>query len=140
LLCKNPDGTHTIIDLKISKPAEEKMGKYKTQLGAYKFALENSSVGENYKISRLALLIFYPEKATFDARGAIIDFPAKWMEIPIDDQGFLNFAQEINNLLEGEPPFESDTCGLCKYRHDGESVAHICRKPEKTDNVDEIHF
>ncbi len=125
LLCDNGDGTHTIVDLKVSKPDVGKIDKYKTQLGSYKYALEHPADGERLKISKLALLIFYPEKVSFDERGAVIDFPAKWLEIPIDDKAFLNFIREIDKLLAGDAPTESETCKLCKYRHEGENITNI---------------
>lgn len=124
LLCENGDGTHTLVDLKISKPDVGKVEKYKTQLGAYKFALENPQSGESKKISKLALLIFYPEKAAYNARGAVIDFPAKWLEIPVDEMRFMSFIMEVDKLLSGDAPTESDTCNLCKYRHHGEIISH----------------
>ena len=79
LLVKNNDGTHILIDLKISQPAEDKIEKYKTQLGAYKFALENPASGEPIKITRLGLLIFYPDTVTFENGIAKIDFPPKFV-------------------------------------------------------------
>lgn len=139
LLCDNGDGTHTIIDLKISKPEIEKIDKYKTQLGSYKYALEHAEVGENLKISRLALLIFYPESVKFDEGGAIMDLPAKWFEIPIDDEGFVGFMEEIDQLLAGPAPAESETCGLCQYRHSGEEIAHHLAHNQKT-KVEELPF
>lgn len=124
LLCDNGDGTHTVVDLKISKPEVDKIEKYKTQLGAYKYALENAEGQENIKVSKLALLIFYPESVKFGDVGAIMDFPAKWLEIPIDDKAFVLFMGEIDRLLAGPAPAESETCGLCKYRHLGEEITH----------------
>ena len=124
LLCDNTDDTYTVVDLKISKPEIDKIDKYKTQLGAYKYALENSQEGSDIKITKLALLIFYPESVSFSASGALMDFPAKWFEIPIDDKGFVSFMGEVDQLLAGPAPKESETCNLCKYRHHGEEIAH----------------
>lgn len=124
LLADNGDGTHTLIDLKISKPDVEKIDKYKTQLYSYKYALENPQEGDSYKISKMALLIFYPESATFDDDGALIKFPAKWFEIPIDEEGFMKFIKEVDDLLAGDPPAEEDGCKLCQYRHKGEYISH----------------
>jgi len=139
LLCDNGDGTHTIVDLKISKPEIDKIDKYKTQLGAYKYALEHAAEGTSYKITKLALLIFYPESVKFDDRGAVMDFPAKWLEIPVDDAGFMTFMKEIDKLLFGDAPAESTTCGLCKYRHQGETIAHHINNG-KIENSDEAPF
>ena len=88
LLVKNPNATHTLVDLKISEPGEDKIEKYKTQLGAYKFALENPKEGKAYKITKIGLLIFYPDKVVFENGTALLDFPPKWLEIPIDEENF----------------------------------------------------
>src|SRR3989344_4282637 len=60
LLVKNSDETFTIVDLKISKPSDGKAEMYQSQLWSYKYALENPDEGDPLKISKLALLIFYP--------------------------------------------------------------------------------
>ena len=86
LLVKNPDGTHTLVDLKLSQPGEDKIEKYKTQLAAYKFALENPKLGEPVKITRLGLLIFYPDTVEFKNDAAFLKFPPKWLEVPIDEE------------------------------------------------------
>lgn len=116
LLVKNQDGTHILVDLKISQPGEDKIEKYKTQLGAYKFALENPKMGNSIKTTKLALLILYPDKATFENGVTVLDFPHTWLEVPIDDASFLKFAKEVNELLAGPMPEESETCIWCIYR------------------------
>lgn len=130
LLVKKKDGTYILVDLKISQPGDDKVTKYKTQLGAYKFALENPAHGTPIKITGLALLIFYPEKASFENGDAILTFPPKWLEVSIDDKGFLEFAKEIDLLLEGDLPPEGKDCKWCKYRHVGDEIAH---KPVQED-------
>ncbi|MBM2821136.1 MAG: 1 protein [Candidatus Berkelbacteria bacterium] len=124
LLVKNSDGTHTLIDLKISQPAVDKIEKYKTQIGAYKFALENPASSEPIKISKVGLLIFYPDTVKFQKGIAKIDFPPKWLEIPCDDTGFLRFAKEVDALLSGPLPAECEDCKWCKYRHVGEQLTY----------------
>jgi len=124
LLVKNPDGTYTIVDLKLSQADESKIEKYKSQLGAYKFALENPTKSEPIKISRTALLIFYPESVEFVDKTLKVHFPPKWLDIPLDDHAFLSFMTEIDELLSGPTPEEGETCEWCKYRHLGESFAH----------------
>lgn len=125
LLVKKKDGTYILVDLKISKPNEDKIDKYKTQLSAYKFALENPAFGKPIKITELALLIFYPDNVEFKKDSVKFEFPPIWMNIPIDDKAFLKFADEVENLLSGPPPDEGENCGWCKYRHKGEQIAHI---------------
>ena len=125
LLVKKKDGTYILVDLKISKPDEDKIDKYKTQLGSYKFALEHPSYGEPVKITEIALLIFYPDNAEFKNDSVKFEFPPIWMNIPIDDKGFLKFAGEIEKLISGSPPPEGENCGWCEYRHKGEEISHI---------------
>lgn len=131
LLVENPDGTHTLVDLKISQPQEDKIDKYKTQLAAYKFALENPKQGEARKITRVALLIFYPDKVSFENGTAKLDFPPKWFEVPIDEKGFFEFMKSIDTLLAGPLPEECDTCKWCQYRHIGEKLTHKKRPDQK---------
>ncbi len=130
LLVKNGDGTHTLVDLKISQPAEDKIEKYKTQLGAYKFALENPSSGESLKITKLGLLIFYPDMVKFKNGIAKVDFPPKWLEIPCDEAHFLRFAKIIDDLLSGPLPAEAEDCKWCKYRHVGDQITHGHQSPD----------
>ena len=58
LLAEKSDGSFVLVDLKISQPHDDKVDIYKSQLGAYKFALENPARGKGMKISQLGLLIF----------------------------------------------------------------------------------
>jgi CRISPR/Cas system-associated exonuclease Cas4 (RecB family) len=115
LLCKNPDSTYTLVDLKISIPDEEKIEKYKTQLTAYKFSMENPAQEKPIKITRMGLLIFYPDTLSFENNTVDINFPPKWMEIPADDKGFITFIKEVDDLLNGPIPEENPDCGFCKY-------------------------
>ena len=124
LLVKENEGSFTLVDLKISQPDEGKIDKYRTQLSAYKFALENPANGESIKITRLGLLIFYPDTVTFENGLARLDFPPKWLEIECDEDGFLNFAKEVDKLLSGPLPAEDPNCKWCAYRHMGEEKIH----------------
>lgn len=124
LLAKNSDGSHTLVDLKISQPGEDKIEKYKSQLTAYKFALENPKSGAPIKTTKLGLLIFYPEVVSFENETAKVDFPPKWLGIPVDEKGFLTFIKSVDKLLSGPMPEESKTCKWCQYRHLGETLSH----------------
>lgn len=126
LLVKNPDpdGGFTLVDLKISQASEDKIEKYKTQLNAYKFALANPKIGEPINITRLALLVFYPDTVSFENGIAKLDFPPKWLEVPIDQEGFSKFMETIDELLSGPLPEESKECKWCQYRYLGEKLAH----------------
>lgn len=130
LLVHQSDGTYLIVDLKISSPNEEKIAKYRTQLEAYKYALENPGWGEPKKLANMGLLVLYPDKARFENGEALLSFPPTWMEVPHDDDGFVKFISEISMLLEGPMPSETATCLWCKYRHLGEKLSH-----PKTDDI-----
>lgn len=124
LLVKQPDDSYLLVDLKISQPHEDKIDKYKTQLGAYKFALGNPIRGQGINITRLGLLIFYPENVSFVDGEALLHFPPKWLEVPVDEQNFLTFAKQVDQLLSGPTPPESKSCKWCQYRHVGDTLAH----------------
>ena len=124
LLVENPDGTHTIVDLKISKPSDEKSDMYKSQLWSYKYALENPQDGEPLNITKLALLIFYPESVRFEDGSAKLSFPPQWIEVEHDHDGFTGLMKEVDALLAGPVPAECDTCQWCQYRHIGDQFSH----------------
>jgi len=124
LLVKQKDNTYLIIDFKISQPTEEKIAKYQTQLQAYHYAFENPARGIPKEITKLGLVIMYPDKTKFENGKAVIDFPPQWLEVDIKKDSFLEFIGEINDLLEGEVPAENPNCSWCKYRHLGEKASH----------------
>jgi len=124
LLVDLPNGTQMLVDLKISQPHEDKIDKYQTQLTAYKFALENPVYGKAAKITRMGLLVFYPDEVSITEDSVLLHFPPKWLEVPIDDAGFLTFTKEVDKLLAGPPPQEGKECKWCKYRHLGDTWAH----------------
>lgn len=116
LLCKNQNSTYTLIDLKISQPDEGKIDKYKTQLTSYKFAMENPKSSPPIKITKMGLLVFYPNTVAFENGSARIDFPPKWLEIPADENSFLGFIREVDNLLAGPIPADNPDCKWCNYK------------------------
>ena len=136
LLVEKEDKTHMLIDLKISQAGEDKIVKYQTQLNAYKFALENPKSGKPFNITKMGLLVFYPENVSFKNGEALLHFPPKWLEVPLDQSGFIKFAGEIDKLLSGEVPPESKSCKWCQYRHVGETLSHLDEEPFQ----DEIPF
>lgn len=117
LLVRQPDNTYMLVDLKISQPSEDKAEKYKTQLAAYHYALENPKQGKAINLTKMGLLVFYPDAVSFKSGKASLDFPPKWLEVPIDEKGFLDFIEGVDKLLDGPIPKEGDTCKWCEYRH-----------------------
>lgn len=124
LLVRQPDNTYLIVDFKISQPSEEKTAKYQTQLQAYHYAFEHPAEGEAKNITKMGLIIMYPDKTKFENGRAIMDFPPKWLEIDIKKDSFLQFMAQVSSLLEGPTPPENPDCQWCKYRHLGESLSH----------------
>lgn len=124
LLVRQPDGTSLIVDFKISQPSEEKIAKYQMQLQAYHYAFEHPSRGESKSITKMGLIIMYPDQTRFENGRAIVDFPPQWVEIDIKKDSFLQFIAEVSSLLEGPTPPENPNCQWCKYRHLGEALAH----------------
>lgn len=118
LLTRFDDGTHGVIDLKITEPKSEDLYKFSNQLHAYKFALENplDGVRKIDKISKLGLLILSP--GSVEIRDMEIRFNAQpiWHEIKEDMQGFYDFIGEVVDLLEGDVPEVTHTCKWCQYR------------------------
>jgi len=135
LLMENPDKTFTLIDLKISLADIGKIDKYKTQLNSYKFALENTETGDSIKITKLGLLIFYPDEVLYKDNNAFVSFPPKWLEVPLDTEGFVIFAQEIDRLLSGKAPNEGAACKWCEYRHLGDTITHTESRNEKDKTI-----
>jgi len=130
LLILRPDGTHALVDLKISQPHQDKIEKYQTQLAAYQFALEHPATGKPLTISQIGLLIFYPDTLSFTSGSALVNFPPQWLEVPQDQAGFLTFARNVDQLLSGPLPDESPDCKWCQYRHLGDKLAHINQAEE----------
>lgn len=124
LLVRQNDGSYMLIDLKITPALEEKITKYSTQLHAYKYAFEHPQSGDPIEVSRMGLLTLYPEDASFVDGHAIVHFPPKWLEVPIDNEAFFTFIGEVNALLTGPIPEENHNCKWCQYRHFGEKSTH----------------
>lgn len=124
LLVKQPDETYLIVDFKISQPSDEKIAKYQTQLQAYHYAFEHPAHGAPKNITKLGLIIMYPDQVTFADGQASLTFPPQWLEIDIKKDSFLKFIADVSSLLEGPTPPENPNCQWCKYRHLGETLAH----------------
>lgn len=125
LLVKQADGTYLIVDFKISDPSEEKIAKYQTQLQAYHYAFEHPASGEAKQITKLGLIVMYPDRVKFANGEVFLSFPPKWLEIGIKREDFVNFIQGIQTLIDGPVPAENPNCKWCEFRHHGEKYAHL---------------
>lgn len=128
LLVKQMDGTYIVVDFKITSPNEEKIAKYQTQLQAYHYAFEFPEKDEPKQITKLGLVIMYPDRVHLENNQAILNFPPKWLEIDIKRENFLKFMENISKLLEGPTPPENSNCKWCEYRHYGEKYAHLFKE------------
>ena len=125
LIVKQKDGTYIIVDFKITSPDDDKVTKYQTQLQAYHYAFEFPEKGEPKVITKLGLIVVYPDKVFLKKGQAILCFPPKWLEIEIKKENFLKFMKEVNDLLEEPTPPENPDCKWCEFRHHGEKYAHL---------------
>jgi len=128
LLVKQPDNSYLIVDFKISEPHEDKISKYRSQLQSYHYAFENPVHGESKEITKLGLIIMYPDKVEFKDEQAFISFPPRWLEIELKKDSFLEFMKEVHSLLDGPTPPENPSCKWCDYRHYGEKYSHLFKK------------
>lgn len=128
LLVKQPDGMYLIVDFKITEADDNKAAKYQTQLQAYHYAFEHPKVGEPKEITKLGLIVMYPDRVAFSKGEAFLSFPPKWLEIDCKKDSFLEFAREVDALLQGPTPSENPDCKWCQYRHYGEKYAHLFAK------------
>lgn len=124
LLVRQSDGTYIVVDFKISQPSEEKVTKYQTQLQAYHYAFSHPVEGKIKNVTKLGLIILYPDKVRFENGHAHFNFPPTWMEVAINHDKFLEFLRGIEALLTGPLPPENPACQWCKYRHLGERRSH----------------
>ncbi len=123
LLVRFDDGTHGVIDVKITNSKDEDLNKFDRQLHAYKYALENPVEKDPINISKIGLLIVSP--TDIKPHEGHIYYKAKplWKNIPINMNNFYSFINEVENLLNGPIPEPSKTCPWCQYKHGDDSCA-----------------
>ena len=113
------DKTYGVIDFKTGNPDSESSAMYSRQLQAYAYALEHPALNSLNlaPITRLGLLYFHPdgisqnnlERLSYDAN-------ITWVEVNNDEEIFLQFVEEVLNVLESpEPPECSPECRWCGY-------------------------
>jgi len=116
VLTKLSDGTYSVIDFKITKPNEEQIKKFSSQLHAYKYALENPMEGQPIKVSKIGLVSISPDSIEHKNGQFIFTTSPKWHPIDEDMDGFLGFISDVSKVLNGDLPEPSSTCRLCTYR------------------------
>lgn len=117
ILSKLDDGTYSVIDFKISKPDEDQVRKFSSQLHAYKFALENPDTGKPpVKVSKMGLITVSPEAIEFKKGKVTFTTKPKWHPIEENMDNFFKLIDDISKVLDGDLPPVSATCKLCNYR------------------------
>jgi hypothetical protein len=124
ILVLQPDGSYLLVDFKLSNPSDDKVSKYQTQLQAYHYAFLHPAHGEVKNITKMGLIVIYPDQVKLIDGSAHLTFPPKWMEVEINTGKFLEFINTVSTLLEGPTPPENQNCQWCKYRHLGEALSH----------------
>jgi hypothetical protein len=114
------DGSFAVVDFKTTKPKEEHVRFYSRQLNAYSYALENPGPGKFAlsPISRMGLLCVEPVSMNRTGDGKLAyTGNVTWVECPKDDNSFLNFIDNVLEVLDfPEPPEANPNCGFCSYR------------------------
>lgn len=114
------DGSYGVVDFKTSEAKQEHVEFYGRQLQAYAFALQHPAPGKLHlsPVSRLGLLYFQPRDMTeIPADALSLNGPTKWVDIPPDEVRFMDFMQEVLDMLsQPEPPAANPKCAFCAYR------------------------
>lgn len=117
LLVKFSDGTHGVIDAKMTDARDESLNLFERQLHAYKYAFENPEEEEPMEISRVGLLLLSPTAVKFNKGHFYYQAKPVYKEIALDMDKFFGFIGEIESVLDAEVPKPSHSCDWCKYKH-----------------------
>ncbi len=114
------DGSYGVVDYKTSDAKKEHAEFYSVQLSAYAYALENPAPkGLSLRpVSRLGLFIVTPDRFERSAGNEMVFVNrTTWVDVPRDDDKFLNLISEVLSVVEKDhPPESSQGCPLCSYR------------------------
>lgn len=114
------DNSFGVIDFKTSQVKPEHVSNYARQLHAYAYALENPAEGRFglNPVSKLGLLMFEPSLFSNASGGtASLSGSLTWVELPRDDNAFLDFLADVLAVLDQPlPPDPSPSCQWCEYR------------------------
>ncbi len=113
------DGSYGVIDFKTGNPSKESANLYRRQLQAYAYALEHPAPKALAlsPVTKLGLLYFYPsEVSQHNIEKLFYEAEITWIEIEKDEQGFLNFIDNVLDVLElPKAPEHSPNCQWCGY-------------------------
>ena len=120
------DGSgYGIFDYKTTKPKPEHVQKYARQQHAYKFCLEHPGTDRFGKpsplitpVNKLGLICFEPNNFMIKKaeQKACLLGGYEYLDIPVDEDGFLDFLGEIADLIAQEKlPESGENCSYCQY-------------------------
>jgi PD-(D/E)XK nuclease superfamily len=114
------DQSHGIFDFKTCERKAEHLPLYARQLHAYAHAVEHPAPGRLSlsPVSTLGLLVFEPSRFDHGASGEVaLEASLTWIEIPRDDEWFLDFLSGVVSVLEQPfPPDAAPSCEWCLFR------------------------
>jgi hypothetical protein len=114
------DKSFGVVDFKTSEPKASHVSFYSRQLHAYAYALERPAPNKFTlsPISKLGLFIVAPNTMDVTASGQIAYLGSvTWLEIPRDDESFIQILDEVLCVLEQPtPPIAGESCPYCQYR------------------------
>lgn len=114
------DGSYGVIDFKTSNIRPTSIRLYSRQLRAYTYALEHAEPGKLAlsPISTMGLLAFTPDHYTTEAaQRSQLSGALKWFPIKHNEASFMQFLDDVLNVLElPEPPEPDPKCQWCQYR------------------------
>ena len=111
------DGTVRIIDFKSSIPNDRLGGRYRPQLSAYRWALENPLHGDPVRVSGMGLLIVCPEMMADTDRGPAQLVSTTWIPVQYDEQWFESLLEHIAEIVvDPESATSHRTCEWCDLR------------------------
>lgn len=121
MVARFEDDTYGVLDFKTSEPRESNIEKYRRQLHAYTYALENPAPNSFSlsPVSLLGLLVLDPSKMVSgqSGKGYFIKCELTWIPFERNDEEFRTFIGNVLSVLESpETPAPSPTCSFCNYR------------------------
>lgn len=114
------EGGYAVVDFKTAHRSESHLEIYARQLHAYAYALEHPAPGKLAlsPVTSLGLLVFEPFVFQDAGKGKLAQIGnLEWIEIPRDDNSFMDFLSEVMEVLSSPtPPEPSPACGWCLYK------------------------
>jgi len=114
------DGSYGIVDFKTTTPKDSHVAFYGRQLNAYAYALQHPAPNKTKlaPVSIMGLLCFDPNGMDELPEDALaLKGPLTWVEVPVDEAGFLEFLSGVMDVLDKpEPPEANPDCQFCAYR------------------------